>query len=56
MERLAESQQPAAANVAKVERSMGYNKSERTSPLAKLQKPLPGSKPIENKKNELEVL
>ncbi|MCM1062262.1 MAG: SNF2-related protein, partial [Eubacterium sp.] len=56
MEQPAETQQSAVANVAKVERSARYNKSERPSLLAKLQKPLPGSKPIENKKNELEVL
>ena len=31
-------------------------KSEKPSLLAKLQKPLPGNKSIENKKNELEVL
>lgn len=31
-------------------------KSEKPSLLAKLQKPLPGNKLIENRKNELEVL
>ena len=52
MERLAETETTAA----KVERTSALGKSERPSLLAKLQKPLPGGKPIENKKNELEVL